>query len=329
MSHFRHQFNNRHQYKGGDKIIFTLTLNPSLDYFLKFKNPIQNFQTTQEYEFFAGGKGINASKIFTELDVQNTAVLVSGGFTGKKIIDFLKADKISYYNVETDKETRINTKANYQNKTYEMNVSGLAVDAQKINQQLKKYFQKSLKPDDTVMIMGSLPKNYGVSDLMDLLNFLNQFSIKLVFDVSQNYLLEILKFAPEVIKPNKFELEQAFNVKITNLKQIINYGKKLLDAGAKRALISMGKDGSIYLDKNNAIICEPIKINEINGACAGDAMLAAFYSFIVTNKSLDTAFKIANAAGAATAAKEGVATKDEIEFYYSKANLKRYLDTKN
>ena len=103
-------------------MIYTLTLNPSIDYVVhmdEFIGGITNRTTCEEY--FIGGKGINVSCILAELGIESTALGFTAGFTGEAIENGLKElgirsdfirlkEGISRINikVKADKESEIN-----------------------------------------------------------------------------------------------------------------------------------------------------------------------------------------------------------------------------
>ena len=67
-------------------MIYTMTLNPSLDYTVT----VDSFQLgrtnrTAEEFLFPGGKGINVSTVLTQLGIPSTALGFLGGFTGDEI----------------------------------------------------------------------------------------------------------------------------------------------------------------------------------------------------------------------------------------------------
>lgn len=67
-------------------MIYTLTLNPSIDYVVhlkEFVSGITNRTTSEEY--YIGGKGINVSCILSELGIKSTTLGFSAGFTGEAI----------------------------------------------------------------------------------------------------------------------------------------------------------------------------------------------------------------------------------------------------
>ena len=96
---------------------------------------------------------------------------------------------------------------------------------------------------------------------------------------TKDLLLNVLKYKPFLIKPNHHELAELFNVTLNDDHDIIKYGKKLQEMGAKNVLISMAGDGAILIPENK----EPIK-REVpkgvlkNSVGAGDSMVAGFIS---------------------------------------------------
>ena len=75
----------------GIKMIYTLTLNPSIDYVVHmdaFISGITNRTAAEEY--YVGGKGINVSCILSRLGHTSTALGFTAGFTGREIENVLR-----------------------------------------------------------------------------------------------------------------------------------------------------------------------------------------------------------------------------------------------
>ena len=69
-------------------MIYTITFNPSIDYFVSLDNLTVGQLNRSAVEFFkAGGKGINVSQVLTNLGLNNIALGFVGGFTGKKLVE--------------------------------------------------------------------------------------------------------------------------------------------------------------------------------------------------------------------------------------------------
>ena len=65
-------------------MIYTVTLNPSIDYVVETdKLKIGEVNRYNKEELYPGGKGINVSLMLKELQVENTALGFLGGFIGE------------------------------------------------------------------------------------------------------------------------------------------------------------------------------------------------------------------------------------------------------
>ena len=72
-------------------MIYTVTVNPSIDYIVQLKNLTLGEVNRMDYDNkLPGGKGINVSRILKELDVENTALGFLGGFTGRFVEESLE-----------------------------------------------------------------------------------------------------------------------------------------------------------------------------------------------------------------------------------------------
>lgn len=89
-------------------MIYTVTLNPAIDYIVRLDHVETGAVNRMASEDkFAGGKGINVSRVLKRLDIENTATGFIGGFTGRFIEDVLTSEAISTNFVTVDQDTRI------------------------------------------------------------------------------------------------------------------------------------------------------------------------------------------------------------------------------
>ena len=113
-------------------MIYTVTLNPSIDYIVRLdKVLIGSVNRMDSDDKFAGGKGINVSRVLKRLGIENTATGFIGGFTGKFITDILEEEGISSHFVEVEQDTRINVKIKADAET-EINGPGPEISSQKL-----------------------------------------------------------------------------------------------------------------------------------------------------------------------------------------------------
>ena len=76
-------------------MIYTITLNPALDYIISLKKLVANEINTSTSEYILpGGKGINVSIILKRLDVESVVLGFVSGFTGMEIQSLVEDEKI-------------------------------------------------------------------------------------------------------------------------------------------------------------------------------------------------------------------------------------------
>ena len=72
-------------------MIYTVTLNPALDYVMQVKNlRFDDINRSYSEELHYGGKGINVSVVLTRLGVKNKALGFTAGFTGAYLEELLR-----------------------------------------------------------------------------------------------------------------------------------------------------------------------------------------------------------------------------------------------
>ena len=269
---------------------------------------------------FAGGKGINVSRVLKRLGIENTATGFIGGFTGKFITDTLEEEGISSHFVEVEQDTRINVKIKADAET-EINGPGPEISSQKL-EELEKYLS-SLTSEDTVVFAGSSPKNLGNVVYKKLIGITRKTGAQVVCDFEGQTLLDSLEFEPLLVKPNNHELGDIFGVKLESLDQIESYARQILDKGAQHVIISMAGDGALLVTRDGAYFAKPIKGNVKNSVGAGDSMVAGFTGEFVRSGDVIQAFKWGVACGTATTFSDDLATADYIKEIYEKVEVEK------
>ena len=302
-------------------MIYTVTLNPSIDYIVRLdKVLIGSVNRMDSDDKFAGGKGINVSRVLKRLGIENTATGFIGGFTGKFITDTLKEEGISSHFVEVEQDTRINVKIKADAET-EINGPGPEISNQKL-EELEK-FLSSLTSEDTVVFAGSSPKNLGNVVYKKLIGITRKTGAQVVCDFEGQTLLDSLEFEPLLVKPNNHELGDIFGVKLESLDQIESYARQILDKGAQHVIISMAGDGALLVTRDGAYFAKPIKGNVKNSVGAGDSMVAGFTGEFVRSGDVIQAFKWGVACGTATTFSDDLAKADYIKEIYEKVEVEK------
>lgn len=301
-------------------MIYTLTLNPAIDY-LVFVDDFESGRlnrSKKEYKF-AGGKGINVSRVLKNIGLKSKAFGFIGGFSGDYLESLLKKEDIESDFVRVNGDTRINIKLK-SNKETEINANAPEIKENDIDLLLQKI--DGLKEDDILILAGNIPSTMPKNIYEIILKKLDKKGIKAVVDTTKESLLCTLKYKPFLIKPNIVELEELFDVKIKTKEEIIKYSKELLKKGAKNIIVSMGKDGALFVNENNIYKADAPKGKLINSVGAGDSMVAGFIYKYIETKDLLESFKYSVASGSATAFSKDLANKKDINDLFKDMTVK-------
>lgn len=293
-------------------MIYTVTFNPSLDYVVN----VPDFETgkvnrTTGETIFPGGKGINVSIVLNNLGIDNKALGFTAGFTGDALITLLKERGVSSDFIKIDEGmTRINVKLRSDEET-EINGQGPVITEQHIGDLYEKL--DYLDEDDYLVLAGSIPKSMPRTAYKDIMQRLYEKNIKIIVDATNELLLNALSYKPFLVKPNIHELGDVFGVTINDKDDVVKYGRKLMDMGAKNVLVSMAGDGAILLAEDGNVYHTAAPEGEVkNSVGAGDSMVAGFIAGYIDKKNYEDAFKMGVCTGSASAFSEELATKEEV-----------------
>lgn len=294
-------------------MIYTVTLNPALDYVMKVGNiRYDDINRSESEEIYYGGKGINVSVILTRLGVENKALGFVGGFTGEKLYEMLKKDGIDCdFNILKNGYTRINVKIKAQTEL-DVNAQGPAIDKEDIALLLEKLDE--IKKGDFLVLAGSIPNTLPDDIYERILSRLDGRGINFVVDATGDLLKNVLKYKPFLIKPNHHELGDLFGVEAKSEQDIVFYAKKLQEMGARNVLVSRAKDGATLIDEQkNVTTFENVEGELVNSVGCGDSMVGGFLAGWIEKGDYSYALKLGAACGNATAFSQELASADEIK----------------
>ena len=293
-------------------MIYTVTFNPAIDYVVELVsfNIGEINRTTREY-MNLGGKGVNVSRVLTNLEVPNVALGFVAGFTGDALRNGLErmGVKTDFISLE-EGNTRINVNIKGVEET-DINARGPEIPNSAIDELFKKL--DNLQSGDTLVLAGSIPTSLPNDMYERIMERLYGKGIRFVVDATRDLLVKSLKYEPFLIKPNNHELGEIFGLKLTTDNEIIYYARELKKQGAKNVLISMAGDGAILVDENDVAhkIGTP-KGKVKNSVGAGDSMVAGFCAGYLEKGDYKYALRMGTAAGSASAFSESLATKQEV-----------------
>ncbi|MGE8077741.1 1-phosphofructokinase [Peribacillus loiseleuriae] len=292
-------------------MIYTVTLNPSIDYIVEVDQfKVNQLNRTKRDTKFPGGKGINVSRVLNRINVDSIALGFLGGFTGSFIQDFLKGEQIQTDFIEVSEDTRINVKLKSDSET-EINGLGPSISSLQYEQILEKI--KQLKNGDTIILAGNVAPNMPSDFYETVSKECENKGIDVIVDTSGPSLLNVVKHKPFLIKPNHHELGEIFETEVHTIEEAALYGKKLVALGAKHVIVSMAGDGAVLCTSDKIYTANVPKGNVVNSVGAGDSLVAGFVGTYKKTGNLLESFKFSIASGSATAFSADLCQKADIE----------------
>lgn len=298
-------------------MIYTVTLNPSIDYVvtvLDFQNGGLN--RTNREAFLAGGKGNNVSVVLNHLGVKSTTLGFVAGFTGDKIVSMLQEKGICTEFIRLPKgNSRVNIKMHSlsDNAETEINGSGPDISAEHLQELFGKL--RGIKEGDTLILAGSIPPSVPDTIYEDICAMLSGKNIRLIVDAEKRLLDKVIKYKPFLLKPNHRELGEMFHTTIRTKADALFYAQKLCEMGAQQVIVSMAGDGAVFVGRTGEVYeMDAPKGRVINSVGSGDSMIAGFLAALEgAGADTKTAFEMSVCAGSACAFMQGLPNRCDVE----------------
>lgn len=292
-------------------MIYTVTINPSIDYYIYLDHLALGSTNRSNYErTVVGGKGFNVSRMLDILKQDNFAFGFVAGDTGKMFEGLLSNANLNYRLFKLDNgETRINVKITDHFET-EINASGPTIPETALNKLMLALAE--LEEGDVLILSGSIAQNNEDVLYKRLLNCVND-KVLTVVDTSSRPLIYSLQGHPFLISPNFEEVKEIYANPIKNDEDLINAMKAMQISGARNVLVSLGKQGACLLtQEGNIYMATPQIENVVNSVGAGDCLLAGFVASYLRNKDFKKALMTGVACGSAKAYSKDLPTSTKI-----------------
>lgn len=290
-------------------MIVTVTMNPAIDKTVdigKFERGDLN--RIKRVEIDAGGKGINVSKTIRELGGESIATGFVGGTSGTIIKQVLTDLGLKTDFVEVKGETRTNLKVVEETgEVTELNEPGPEVSKEQLNDLLNR-LEGYANPDTLFVLAGSIPAGIPTDIYRKITEQVHQKGAKVLLDADGVLFSESLKGKPDMLKPNRSELERYYQMDYRASEQeLVSMGEKLLDQGVSMAAISLGQMGAIFLTKGKRYRCPGLRVKAHSTVGAGDALVAAMAYSWDEKLPLETCIRLCM--GASAGAVTSIGTK--------------------
>lgn len=222
----------------------------------------------------AGGKGVNVARVVRQTGRPVLAVVTAGGTAGADLLRDLVASGIRHRAVTVAAETRRSLAL----------VDGAVGDTTILNERgshltgaevaaLRAAVLDGLGAAACLVISGSLPPGMPENFPADLVGAARAAGVPVVVDAVGPALFAACAAGADLVKPNLDELTAT-----TGATDPVAGGRALLDAGARRVVVTLGGDGMVALDgarPDEVVRARLPRALRGNPTGAGDAAVAA------------------------------------------------------
>lgn len=130
--------------------------------------------------------------------------------------------------------------------------------------------------------------------------------------------IEIIKNVDYLV-PNETELELLSEMPTDSQEEVLVAAKKLMDMGVKNLIVTMGKNGSIFIGEDKVVKVGIHKVKAVDPTAAGDSFIGGVIRMLAEGKKIEEAMEFGARVGAITVTKEGaqssLPTWDEVVNY--------------
>jgi len=305
-------------------MIYTITLNPALDRTI-WLDELKQDDTNRilKEEKYAGGKGIDVSRVLINFGVPNVALGFVGGFAGLEIEGLLINEGVNFDFIRISEETRTNIIINTNNNQIIISAKGPNIPPFELTKLIEKI--NNLDNPSYVVISGSLPEGLKPAVYAKIIDMAKSRSATVVLDTDGDVLKFNISQKPEIIKPNRHELSRVVGRDVKTIEDAVIAAKEINRMGVRIVLVSLGKDGIVYVSQNAIMHATPPTVKVVNTIGAGDSAVAGFIYAKHMGFSDEEALKYAVATGTATTLKPGtalatledaIAIKEQVKLRY-------------
>ncbi|MBP6619812.1 MAG: 1-phosphofructokinase family hexose kinase, partial [Leadbetterella sp.] len=268
----------------------------------------------------AGGGGINVSKAIRRLGGESTAFFPAGGPIGDLLKSLVKKEGVVFETIESKAWTRENFIAvdTTTNAQYRFGMPSPELTLEEFEEVLAKV--KTQNPE-ILVVSGSLPENLSSIIFKRISEVFGERKPKIVVDTSGDALKFALENGVYLIKPNHKELAKLLGLEKIETNQVESAAKALIAKyNCEIVVVSMGSEGAMLFDKDNAHFVAAPKVEKKSTVGAGDSMVGGMVWALSQSLPLEDVLKWGVACGSAATMNEGTQLfkkENAVDLYFS------------
>ena len=129
----------------------------------------------------------------------------------------------------------------------------------------------------------------------------------------------------DILSPNEIEAEMMTGIRVNSLDSAKKAALRLLEIGAKKVVLKLGDQGSLFARENEIIHFPGIKVKAVDSTAAGDVFMGALAVKLAEGEGIHQSIKFANIAGALSTTRMGaqpsIPNREEIEIFFQENSI--------
>lgn len=309
-------------------MIKTLTLNPAVDKAVTIDRfAVDKVNRISTVRLDAGGKGINVARVLARLGAPVVALAPVAGGAGRFLDGRLTEEAIPHAFVEVAGETRTNLKVvdPVLGTHTDINEPGPALTGADLGRLGDQLFS-GLGPGDWVVFSGSVPAGVPQDLYATWIDEARARGARTVLDADGELLARGLEGRPDLVKPNRAELEAWAGRSLRTDEELLAAADRLRSAGVGTVAISLGSAGAWLVTDGGAWFAPGLKVEAKSTVGAGDAFLAALTWSLTENLTPSEALALAVATATASVVRAGTGAGDrsDIETFLARVAIRHH-----
>jgi tagatose 6-phosphate kinase len=289
-------------------MIVTVTLNPMLDKTVSLHALHRgHIQRATRVSSIVGGKGVNVSRQLALWGRDTLATGFHGGEIGAMLGRMLDEEEIRHAFVRVSGMTR-------EGVTYvedDGTSTGIFEPPHDVtageSEELLHTLRRLRKGASWVVFSGSSPCPAADDVFPVAIREAREEGVRTVLDSYGETFARGVRQGPDIVKPNREELEQTFGQRLAGEPEVIDALQRLLDEGVRTAIMTDGRRACYAASSGARWKVVPPSMETVNATGSGDTMIAGLLYGLEEGWEFERALVFGVAAGAANACRWNVA----------------------
>ena len=290
--------------------ILTVTLNSAVDRVILLDELVLDRpNTARKLTYSVGGKGLDTSVVLRHLGVNTVGLAFLAGKKGRLLSRLVRSYGIRLKAVWVEGETRgMDVIAETRNgRVTHIREGDMIIREGDVRRFVRTYLT-SLKSCSWVVMSGSIPASLPSSIYCELVQLASQAGVPSLVDSSQAAVLDALTPPPSILKLNRREFIETFNLQAGDFQGLLSQAQQVREQySIPNLVITCAEEGILAITEAGHFHALAPWQKAVNPAGAGDAVSAGIVWRLSLGEGWENALRWAAATAAAVLLTEGTA----------------------